>query len=987
MKSKSEIPYFFNESRSGFGKEDFDLVSPKHFHLDNRKLTNILQGCIFKYENRTKHGIVFYFINQTIENTEDLRNLHIRIFSEDKADFYILKNKNKDTYSYKIIYAKTTPDKKEIIKKIPAEDEALLQTINKISIDTGAFWLYYSDTLKNAKISNIRNELVKVLSDLRDKLKTEIEDDIYVQALIDRTLFIKFLEDRHIINSYFYGSHIEYKEILKSQAPKKVNDLFTKVHKIFNNYLFDEPTIPDKVLTNEVLQIIQSTIAGERDGQLTLFDLKFDIIPVEAISRIYEIFFDKEERKKGGIFYTPQKLTDFIVNQTINKKGQVIDPACGSGEFLISAYKKLLKLSENEPVEIDKKIDFRVNLIKKYIFGIELKEKARRLTIFALYLSILEDLTEAENAELKQFLKKNPNYKLFKKNIGENIECKNTFEPNEFDNKDFDFIVGNPPWKKDFKDDYAEKYYNANKQNFSGKTEISQLFQHKAKLWEKENTRYGFVVNTSNFSNEYSNFQDFFYKNFTIEKLYEVSALDFFTSNEPAIVCIYTKKKSINNTLVLNVLKPNAFSKLFKSVLIVEDDNISIEQKSLINNDEWENIPLRNFLVGSDGNFQLINYLESNRFEKFEKYILKDSNGDYFIRQGVIIYSEDVLPGVFDVELRKLKQNKNKYRDKFYEKYTSKVQTEYFEFPFVKVKNIDEFIINYSKIELYLPYNISKLRRSGKEENYCDNRILITRTSDKFKAVYLNENTRVYPTSHINTLKLNTEKYYLYTAILNSKLIEYYLKVKFWQRVNTVFPRINQEPILQIPVPKNKNPEIVQKITKLSKQVTKQEVKFEDHKDELNNLIYNLYGIGIIEKQRINDFFIKDKQKATKQDLEDYANDCKEYLSDYIKPDTQIFTDVFDDKTLDAGISVVKIYFGEKGNNYPKPKKTGRALLFDLLKNTEHDNILTFRKRLYGKNTIYIIKDNSKKSWSLTKAADDAIAELNKINKHKSQMK
>jgi len=985
MENRSEIPYFFNKEKSGFNEEEFELISPERFHFDDERLSDNLRNNFFEYKTHTKNNIAFYFINYLIESEKDLKDIHIRIFNEDKVDFYIIKRMREGNYSYNIISAKTTHDNIQIIIEIPSEDEELLQTINKTSIDTGAFWIYYKDVLKNIRTTNVRIELVKVLSDLRNKLKSKIRDDIHVQALIDRTLFIKFLEDRHIINSYFYGNDIEYKEILKTKDPKKVNELFRKVHKIFNNYLFKEPTIPEEILTNEVLQIVQNSIEGVKNGQLTLFDLKFDIIPIEAISQIYEIFFDDEQRAKG-IYYTPKTLTDFIVNLTIDKKGTIIDPACGSGAFLISAYKKLLKFTKNNPVKVHEKIDLRVDLIKEHIFGIEKEEKARRLTIFALYLSILEDLTVDENKELKEFLKQNKDYSLFKKNIGENIERANTFEPNKFDNTKFEFIIGNPPWKKDFKDDRAEKYYDANKDFFSGKTEISQLFQHKAKTWENENTRYGFVVNTSNFTNEYSRFQDFFYKNFTIEKFYEVSNLDFFTASEPAIVCIYTRKHNTSNTLVLNVLKANEFSKLFKTVLIIEQDSMSIKQDSLIKSENHENIPLRNFLVGSDGDFKIINYLESRRFEKFENYILRDESGKCFLHQGVKVYAKEVIPKVYGVDLETLlDKDLIYYETKFKHDYTSISKTEKFQYSYIKPNNISRFVINDRNANLYLPSDISIMHRPRVPEINEGDRIILPNHGGSFKAVYVNTFFKFYPSADLNILKLNNNYYYFYTALLNSTLVEYYLKVKFWNRLAKGHSRINQDPILHIPIPVNKNTELIEKITVLSKQLTNKEVKFEDKEEELNNLIYKLYGIGIIEKQRINDFFIKDKEPVKKQDIVNYANEFSEYFSEFLNPEVKIVLDIFEEKNLVKGITIVKIYFGNKGEEYPKSQKVGRALLFDLLKNTNQDNILTLRKRLYAENTIYIIKDNFKKSWSLTRANEDAIAELNKIFKHKSK--
>ena len=819
MKNKSKIPYFFDKNKSEFCENDFDYVSPDKFHFD-KKLNKSLQKNFFIYKSKL-NNFVFYFINVLIINKDELKELHLRIFSEDKADFYAVKTQKKNGENgIELILSKTTFENKKTLDYIPenTNDEELFKKINKTSIDTGTFWIYYKNILQKAKITNVRDRLVEILSELRSELKTEIKDakdDKYVQILIDRTLFIKFLENRHIINSYFYGEicdgEIEYKKILESQSPEKVNDLFVKIQEIFNNYLFNEPEIilPERILTKSVLKIIQNKIEGRENGQLTLFDYKFDIIPIEAISLIYEIFID-EQRKKGA-YYTAKQLTNLITEKTINKKGKIIDFACGSGSFLISAYKQLLSLDEDKQSfkSVKEKIDYRIELVKDYIFGIEKEETARRLSVFSMYLSILDDLSEEENKELKELLKNEKNYPLFAKNIGENIIHSDFFKPNEFDNEKFDFIIGNPPWKKDFETENdkelvpAINYLNDNKEFFSGKRELSELFLHKAKTWEKENTRYGIVVNTSNFTNKYSNFQNFFYNNFNIENFYEISNLnEIFTASEPAIVCIYTGNKKVDNKLTLNVLKSNEFTKLFKSIFIVDDDNIEIKQDSLIKSENKENIPLRNFLVGKDGDFSIIDYLESNRFEKFENYILKDEKEKCIISQGIKIYSKKHLEKIYKIKTDKLSDEEiSKYREKFYEDNTSILKTDRFCFPYVKPKNISKFTINNNKIKLYLPKDISKLERPRTNDILEGDRIIILRKGNNFKAVFLsNEDDKIYPTCDLNIIKLKNHDYLLYTAILNSKLTEYFLKILFWQRLDAGEPRINKDPILQIPI-------------------------------------------------------------------------------------------------------------------------------------------------------------------------------------------
>jgi type I restriction-modification system DNA methylase subunit len=995
MKNKDKKPYFFNKEKSGFFDKDFKPINSSRFHFSDIIFNNAADNKIYLYEGGSNsNNAVFYLFDFNVNNSKELKEIHLNVFSEDKADFYIVKQYNDDIEEYVINYAKTTPETIEPIIKFPVneDDENLLNTVSKKSIDTGLFWVYYSDIIQKVKKTNVRKELVNILSELRVNLFNEISKikgldskECYVQALIDRTLFIKFLEDRHIINSYFYGDDIEYKQILKTKSAEKVNQLFTKVHSIFNNYLFDDPEIPSEVLTDGVLHAISNTIEGVRNGQLSLFDLKFDIIPIESISLIYEIFLDKVQRK-NGIYYTPTQLTNFITEKTITKKGQIIDPACGSGAFLISAYKRLLQI-ENKCFEtVIDKINYRTKLIKENIFGIEKEETARRLSVFSLYLSILDDLTVEENTNLKSLLEGEENYPLFHENIGENIICSNTFQTNKFDDKKFDFIVGNPPWKKDFdkEDKCAKQYLENHKTDFSGKSELSQLFQHKAKSWEKEDTRYGFVVNTSNYTNEDSNFQDFFYKNYNIENLYEVTDLELFTASEPAIVCIYTANFVADNHLTLNVLKANDFTKLFKKILVLEDDNIKIKQSDLINTNEKKRIPLRNYLVGNIGDNNILEYLESSRFDRFGNYLQKDDRGKYVICQGIKVYSIEELEKVFEVDISKKSIDEIKeLRERFYKENTSTEQTRLFRIPLIKPKNISRFIKNNTKIDNFFKDDISNLHKPRNPQFHIGDRILIPNHGDSFKAIFIQKNcTQLYPSADLTVIKLNNTNYYRFTGILNSKLIEYYLKVKFWSRLGKAHSRLNQDAIPLIPIPINNNSNLVKKIEDLSKQFTNNQIALEDKEDEFNELIYNLYGIGIVEKQRINDFFIKDKQKVRKSDLESYADEFCEYLSDFTKQGIKTFHEVYEENNLVKGICIVKIYFGSEKTKYPRASRVGRYLLLELMKNASADNnILSLRERIYGNNTIYIIKDNRKRSWSLTKASEDAIAEINKINK------
>ena len=118
-----------------------------------------------------------------------------------------------------------------------------------------------------------------------------------------------------------------------------------------------------------------------------MFDFRFDVLPVEFISYIYEVFLS-EKQKENGIYYTPKKLAQLIVDDVIkeDKIGSIFDPSCGSGMFLITGYQRLLEIAKKqglEPKDSIGKIKFRTKLLSDNIFGIEKERTAQRFTFFS----------------------------------------------------------------------------------------------------------------------------------------------------------------------------------------------------------------------------------------------------------------------------------------------------------------------------------------------------------------------------------------------------------------------------------------------------------------------------------------------------------------------------------------------------------------------------------------------------------------------------
>ncbi len=519
-----------------------------------------LDNSVFYYKSPNNTNTSFYLITSSLETTE-LEHFRKYVWNKNDADIiFYFPNEAEEVVMY---YAKYSPkfSNKESVLEVFSTTEKDLDTIDKIKhwqFDSGVFWLNYRSFINKAKYKGIDKELVTTLKALKEQLNQlllqSISDDNarneVVQALIDRTLYIKYLEDNHIINSYFFGHYfndatLNYEKLLENNAKKDINELYSIIHEIFNKSLFDTPKIDEKYLTSEVCNIIAKSFNHNvSTGQLRLFDFRFDVLPVEFISYIYEVFLS-EKQKENGIYYTPKKLAQLIVDDVIkeDKIGSILDPSSGSGMFLITGYQRLLEIAQKqnlEPQDSIGKIKYRTQLLSENIFGIEKELTAQRFTLFSLSLQIFIGINPEEIKEfIAKELKDNKKINLFSEySFFQNIKHANTLNSSEkpFEEMVFSYIVGNPPFFEipntsefqneiSFLNSYQVSLPDGNKtlaKNIVSDAQISQCFFLKIKDWSNQDTRFGFVSNSSNFY--YSEpFQNYFYANYGIEKVYELS--------------------------------------------------------------------------------------------------------------------------------------------------------------------------------------------------------------------------------------------------------------------------------------------------------------------------------------------------------------------------------------------------------------------------------------------------------------------------------
>jgi len=320
----------------------------------------------------------------------------------------------------------------------------------RFQFETGAFW-------HDKKISRKNRVDASLLRDLRDAQKSLASTGLEAgeaQALLLRAIFTAYLSDRGIIRSGFVGSDFGEKDVAELlRDPQSLATLFDWVARKFNGDLFPPGMAPAANASSAHLKTVCDLLlhTNPRTGQLSFWPYRFDVIPIELISSIYEMFaheLDPVVASKRSTHYTPTNLVDLTLSQVfphLSPDAKVLDPACGSGVFLVESLRRLVahKIAAGEPWTRKTVRD----TLHQQLFGLDISEGSVRITAFSLYLTALELDPEAKQAS--------PDALRFDHLIGSNLFVNDVFDQTAaytqipvFADRQFDAIVGNPPWTK-----------------------------------------------------------------------------------------------------------------------------------------------------------------------------------------------------------------------------------------------------------------------------------------------------------------------------------------------------------------------------------------------------------------------------------------------------------------------------------------------------------------------------------------------------------
>lgn len=410
--------------------------------------------------------------------------------------------------------------------------DEIASVFSRDAILKGAFDKYAEDTKSKKGTSEVDSEFLKEIERWRELLAKDLaknnpelltrELNYSVQKTIDRIIFLRISEDRGIEN---YGRLMAL--LNRSGVYKSLCELFEEADQKYNSGLFhfqQEKDINESPDTLTLKLNISDVAIKEiiRDLYYPNSPYEFSVLPADTLGHVYEQFLGKvirltdehravvedkpEVKKAGGVYYTPTYIVDYIVKNTVGKliegktpkqveKIKILDPACGSGTFLLQAYQYLLdwhrdfytanlndKLYKGKnPVifQIDSgywrlTTSEKRRILLNNIFGVDIDAQAVEVTKLSLLLKVLEG--ESQQTLLKQL-------KLFHEralpDLGRNIKCGNSlvapdiylshqldlfdeeskFKLNTFDwrsefktifeNGGFNVVIGNPPWGAD----------------------------------------------------------------------------------------------------------------------------------------------------------------------------------------------------------------------------------------------------------------------------------------------------------------------------------------------------------------------------------------------------------------------------------------------------------------------------------------------------------------------------------------------------------
>jgi hypothetical protein len=898
--------------------------------------------------------------------------------------------------------------------------------------DTGKFW--ESDMGKNIN-PNQRVEKA-LLDDIWDTEKILTRDNgglpVHIaHAILGRAIFMAYLWDRKIITSEFLKAkfgHSDMKGLLTDK--NQLYKFFRWLRSTFNGDLFPiydgEEDIVDEKKHLELIYLFfkgtdMSSVKFKNNNerwecQERLWPYNFNIIPIELISSIYEMFAHSKnpiDARAKSIHYTKIHLVELVQSIAmldLPDDARILDPACGSGVFLVDAFRRLVwkkKVTLERELTHEDILDILIN----QIYGVDVEPGAVEVTAFSLYLALLELDESSNNQEDVKFptLIYNPEKwvedyppTLYKQDICNTEHIFNKNEP--FKRLKFDLIVGNLPWTKLRKNTAPCDPENP----LSGKSWIleycnekkiyrnppDQAIMIRVKDFAKADTTIAFIISSRVFYQQEKASGDFWLNSFlkknSVELVFNLSDLSDSKilfgnkrkgggrSGMPASIIIYKPHPpEINSCITYICPKWYPGIKRRENIIIHPSDIQIISNNLLIENPHLWKIAFR----GTQRDFELIQKLYKN-------FTLKT------------VLSEIGIP---NNQYGQGYERGSRYDKKDFQGYLSLHNLE------VDKNNDFKYFID-SEILPIFSYGKLGWKRNNElfrgpllifRRSLVENEIRVSFTPNDiiFSGMFIgvsiyNENEQIAYENEQIAHRVN--------AVLNTKLGLYFaflLGDSFaWH-----FNLIEQKDWLNIPLPKsilnlndnrwNKVIAIENKLCKSGKSASLSEIK--KLENELFNCVCDLYELNENERIIVGDTLnytldhflnrrksipLRSTQHPTSDKLQKYADRlCKQLNGMLALEGKKLIYQLYEIEEDKSSLTVVEFeQISKTTAKVTKPKKVGELedALIHLSQSIKREIVggiyALIHPRVYDGERLYIIKPSEERFWSESAALNDA---------------
>ncbi|MDR3197700.1 MAG: N-6 DNA methylase [Planctomycetaceae bacterium] len=533
----------------------------------------------------------------------------------------------------------------------------LWDTFGHTNVLQGSLEKYVKSGIEKRGIITVDQSFLQLLEDWRTILAksicrnhkqiNEYELNFVVQEILNRIVFLRIAESRGIEHHDNLAKIIESNK--DGECYKNLYTLFLRADEKFNSGLFnlDDDKISEMItVDNDVLKTIIKNLYYPSP-------YSFEKIPIEILGNIYEHFLGKTVRltaghhvkieekpevcEAGGVYYTPQYIVDYIVKNTVGQlvegknpkdvaKIKIVDPACGSGSFLLGAYQFLLDWHQSyyENNYKSKKIqprglksdtltpDWKLTapekkrILMNNIFGVDIDVIAVEITKLSLLLKCMEGETAGSvDNTLRLFHEKilpdidsnirdgnsiididfyDNNFELLIDHQVKPFSWEETY-PAVFKQGGFDAVIGNPPWvafngkfgnsilRKD-----AQQYLISKYQGNTYSPNLYEYFVHRGLMLINKTGYFSFIVpDRLGFNKQFVSLRKKIAENFHIEEL--LYKVPFPGTIADTLIFRFTQKnkKNDNTPFTVGEFNNGSQTKLIKEYINDPDYRFSYE--------------------------------------------------------------------------------------------------------------------------------------------------------------------------------------------------------------------------------------------------------------------------------------------------------------------------------------------------------------------------------------------------------------------------